>query len=132
MERIAPHMVIDGAHNPGAVVAFVESMKALRADEGEGPVILFSAVSDKKYEQMIEYLCRNLNVKAFVVTEVEDRRRVPAEELAQVFRKYTEKRVICEAKVLEALRAAEDERGEDTDIYCLGSLYLAGMIKAAI
>ena len=81
---------------------------------------------------MIEYLCRNLNVKAFVVTEVEDRRRVPAEELAQVFRKYTEKRVICEAKVLEALRAAEDERGEDTDIYCLGSLYLAGMIKAAI
>ena len=132
MERIAPHMVIDGAHNPGAVVAFVESMKALRADEGEGPVILFSAVSDKKYEQMIEYLCRNLNVKAFVVTEVEDRRRVPAEELAKVFRKYTEKRVICEAKVLEALRAAEDERGEDTDIYCLGSLYLAGMIKAAI
>lgn len=132
MERIAPHLVVDGAHNPGAVEAFVESVKALRADEGEGLVLLFSAVSDKKYEQMIEYLCGHLNVKAFVVTEVEDARRVPAEELAKVFRKYTEKKVICEARVLDALHAAEVERGKEADIYCLGSLYLAGMIKAAI
>lgn len=132
MERLAPHLVVDGAHNPGAVEAFVESMKALRADEGEGPVILFSAVSDKKYEQMIEYICTHLNAKAFVVTEVEDARRVSAEELARVFRKFTEKKVLCEAKVLDALRAAEDIRGQEADIYCLGSLYLAGMIKAAI
>ncbi len=129
MEEAAPHLIIDGAHNPGAIEAFVESMKALGADEGEGPVILFAAVRDKKYEQMIEYLCGNLNAKAYVVTEVDDVRKVPAKELERVFRKHTEKAVFCEARLEDALRAAEAVRGEEEDIYCLGSLYLAGMIK---
>ena len=125
-------MVIDGAHNPGAVVAFVESMKELRADEGEGPVILFSAVSDKKYEQMIECLCRNVDARAYVTVEVEDARRVPAEELAQIFRKYTDKPVVWKKDTKEALNAAEALRDGEGDIYCLGSLYLAGMIKKCL
>ena len=129
LEQAAPHLVIDGAHNPGAIEAFVESMKALGADEGEGPVILFSAVSDKKYEQMIAYLCENLNAKAYVITEIEDARKVPAEELGRVFRRYTTKPVICEVDIVDALKAAEKQRGEHGDVYCLGSLYLAGMVK---
>ncbi len=132
MEEAAPNLYIDGAHNPGAIEAFVESMKAFGADRGEGPVILFSAVSDKKYGQMIEYLCRNLNVKAYVVTEVDDTRRVPAAELERVFRQHTAGKVLRRDGLAEALRAAEEERGEDGDIYCLGSLYLAGMIKKMI
>lgn len=129
MEEIAPHLIIDGAHNPGAVEAFVESVKALGTDRGEGPVILFSAVRDKQYEQMIAYLCENLNVKAYVVTEVEDARRVPAAELAQIFRRYTAKKVLCEPGLEEALRVAGAESGGEGEIYCLGSLYLAGMVK---
>lgn len=132
MERVSPHLVIDGAHNPGAIEAFVDSMKALGAGSAEGSVILFSAVRDKNYERMIRYLCGNLDVKAYVVTEVEDARRVPAGELAQVFRKYTGKKVVCEARVSDALRAAEEQRSADGDVYCIGSLYLAGMIKAAV
>ena len=132
MERVALHLVVDGAHNPGAVEAFVESMKALGADSQDGSVVLFSAVSDKNYEQMIECLCSNLDVNAFVVTEVEDARRVPAEELRRVFQKYTKKKVVCEADVCEALRAAEAQRTADGDVYCLGSLYLAGMVKTAM
>lgn len=130
MERVAPHLVVDGAHNKGAIEAFVESMKAL--GESSGSVILFSAVRDKKYEQMIECLCSRLDVKAYVVTEVDDARRVPARELAQVFRRYTEKKVVCEAGLLEAIRAAEAQREGDGDVYCLGSLYLVGMIKTAL
>ena len=86
----------------------------------------------KNYEQMIECLCSNLDVNAFVVTEVEDARRVPAEELRRVFQKYTKKKVVCEADVCEALRAAEAQRTADGDVYCLGSLYLAGMVKTAM
>ena len=95
-------------------------------------MILFSAVSDKKYGQMIEYLCRNLKAKAYVVTEVDDARRVPAAELERVFRQHTAGKVLRRDGLAEALRAAEEERGEDGDIYCLGSLYLAGMIKKHI
>lgn len=71
MEECADHFIIDGAHNPGAIEAFVESVRALK--EEEPPILIFSAVSDKKYEQMIEYLCRHLQTKAFVVTEIEDK-----------------------------------------------------------
>lgn len=129
MEQVAPHVTIDGAHNPGAIAAFVESIKALKADEGEGPVILFSAVSDKKYEQMIKYLCENLNAKAYVVTQIEDARGVSAEELKRIFERYTSQKVFCEKNLADALAAAERERGESGEIYCLGSLYLVGMIK---
>lgn len=129
MERIAPHMVIDGAHNPGAVEAFVESLKALEAEGCEEPVILFSAVADKKYEEMIAYLCGNLKARAYVVTEVADARKVPARELGRIFRKYTGKKIVCEERLEDALKAAQAERDGKADIFCLGSLYLSGMIR---
>lgn len=129
MEQVADHITIDGAHNPGAIEAFVESVKALKADQGEGPVILFSAVADKKYEQMIAYLCQNLKAKAYVVTQIEDARGVPVQELKEIFEKYTSQKVLCEEGLEKALAAAKEERGQDGEIYCLGSLYLVGMIK---
>lgn len=129
MERVGAHITVDGAHNPGAMEAFVESVKALDESERGEMVLLFSAVSDKKYDQMIEYLCENLDVKAYVVTQIEDERGVPAEELADVFRRYTDRQVYCKERLEDAVRTAMNERGETGEIYCLGSLYLVGMMK---
>ena len=129
MERVGAHITVDGAHNPGAMEACVESVKALDESERGEMVLLFSAVSDKKYDQMIEYLCENLDVKAYVVTQIEDERGVPAEELADVFRRYTDRPVYCKERLEDAVRTAMNERGETGEIYCLGSLYLVGMMK---
>lgn len=129
MERVGAHITVDGTHNPGAMEAFVESVKALDESERGEMVLLFSAVSDKKYDQMIEYLCENLDVKAYVVTQIEDERGVPAEELADVFRRYTDRPVYCKERLEDAVRTAMNERGETGEIYCLGSLYLVGMMK---
>lgn len=129
MERVGAHITVDGAHNPGAMEAFVESVKALDESERGEMVLLFSAVSDKKYDQMIEYLCENLDVKAYVVTQIEDERGVPAEELADVFRRYTDRPVYCKERLEDAVRTAMNERGETGEIYCLGSLYLVGMME---
>ena len=129
MDRVGAHITVDGAHNPGAMEAFVESVKALDESERGEMVLLFSAVSDKKYDQMIEYLCENLDVKAYVVTQIEDERGVPAEELADVFRRYTDRPVYCKERLEDAVRTAMNERGETGEIYCLGSLYLVGMMK---
>lgn len=129
MERVGAHITVDGAHNPGAMEAFVESVKALDESERGEMVLLFSAVSDKKYDQMIEYLCENLDAKAYVVTQIEDERGVPAEELADVFRRYTDRPVYCKERLEDAVRTAMNERGETGEIYCLGSLYLVGMMK---
>ena len=130
MEERADHFVIDGAHNPGAIKAFVESVNAL--GEKDSPILIFSAVSDKKYEQMIEYLCRHLQTKAFVVTEIADKRRVPAEELGEIFKRYADCPVYVKADVKEAIKCAYKMRTGEGYIYCIGSLYLAGMVEQAL
>lgn len=127
MEEVGDHLIVDGAHNPGAMEAFVETVQAL--NEPEAPVLIFSAVADKEYEQMIQYLCEHLEAKAYVVTEIEDKRKVPAEELGKVFRRYTNRKVIVREELEEALAAAYEERTGESYIYCLGSLYLAGMME---
>jgi dihydrofolate synthase/folylpolyglutamate synthase len=127
MEQVTPHIMIDGAHNPGAIEAFVESVRLL--EDKVPPVIVFSAVADKKYEQMIAYLCEHLTVQSYIVTEIEDERKVPVETLEGVFRRYTDRPVIRCKRLEDALHAAEEQRADGGIIYCLGSLYLAGMIK---
>lgn len=127
MEEKPGKLVIDGAHNPGAVEAFVESVHALK--EEALPVVLFSAVSDKKYEEMAAYLCKNLPAKAYIVTEIDDKRRISAEELGRIFRKYTTQKVVERKDIKEALREAYAEREENGYIYCVGSLYLAGKVE---
>ena len=108
----------------------MESVRALK--EEEPPILIFSAVSDKKYEQMIEYLCRHLQTKAFVVTEIEDKRRVPAGELGEIFKRYARCPVYVKADVKDAVACADEMRTKETYIYCIGSLYLAGMVEKAL
>lgn len=127
MEEVLPKMFVDGAHNPGAIRAFVETVNAI--GHKEAPVLVFSAVEDKEFDSMIAYLCQNVHAKAFIITEVEDKRRVPAKVLADVFRKYTDQPVYEEPDVKEACQTAIDMREGDERIYCLGSLYLVGLVK---
>lgn len=124
MEETAPNVYVDGAHNRNAIERFVESVKRTKQDI----VILFSAVEDKDYEDMIAYLCRNLEVQEFVVTTIQDARGIKAELLGNVFRKYTETPV----RVIDSIERAVDdvlEHQNGRTVYCLGSLYLVGTIK---
>lgn len=128
MEEIRKHFLLDGAHNLGAIEAFAESIKLLSQETKEEPIVIFSAVSDKKYEQMIQYLCSHVPAKKYIVTEIEDGRRVPAEDLEKVFRRCTKREVLVKPDLKDAIDTAYAVRG-DSEIYCLGSLYLVGMVK---
>ena len=103
-------------------------VKSVNLLEEKIDVLIFSAVSDKKYDQMIAYICENLEVGTFIVTEINDWRKVEAEELYKVFKQNTEKEVLCKKDIKEAIETAFSMR-EDGEIYCIGSLYLVGMIK---
>lgn len=138
MEEVLPGVYLDGAHNPGAIEAFCDSVLALEKEERRGaegakeqtlPVILFAAVSDKEYETMIAELCSRIPAKAYVVTEVCDKRKIPAGELAGIFRKYTKRPVLERKELHRAWETAMDYKEEQGNVYCLGSLYLAGMVK---
>lgn len=127
MEEILPDVYVDGAHNVSAVESFVQSVQ----DREKGNIILFSAVRDKDYEEMIACLCRNLDTDFYMITLIEDGRAARIEELQRIFEKYTEKPVYAKESLEEALRFVLDHQ-QDRTIYCLGSLYLTGMIKAFI
>ena len=127
MEEVLPDVYVDGAHNISAVEAFTESVPG----DGRKNIILFSAVQDKDYEKMAECLCRKKAAALYVVTHIDDSRGAAAQRLADIFRKYTEQPVIVKESVKEALAYALDIQG-GRRIYCLGSLYLAGMIKGLV
>lgn len=142
MEEVLPGVYVDGAHNPGAIEAFCDSVLALREEENKRPerrngsesmpVILFSAVKDKEYEVMIKMLARRIPAKAYVVTEIADERRVPVSELAEIFKSYTKQPVFAEKELPAAWERAMAQKEEQGRVYCLGSLYLAGKIKETI
>ncbi len=124
MEEVLPDFYIDGAHNISAIQAFVETISL---DEKKN-IILFSAVQDKDYESMIACLCESKNTEFYVVTQIDDKRAADLELLLQIFRKYTDKPVYKEGDPQMALQKVLSMK-EDKSVYCLGSLYLAGMMK---
>ena len=130
MEQAAPHLIVDGAHNPGAVEAFIRNVELLEGEQPRPrqPVVVFAAASDKKYEEMARFLCEKLKAKAYIATEFDDRRAVPAEELGRLFETYTREKVLVKRTPAEALEAAFSLR-EEGEVYCVGSLYLVGEVK---
>lgn len=127
MEEVLPDVFVDGAHNPGAIRGFVDTIKALQ-DRGRS-IFVFAAVEDKDYEAMIRILCQNVSAEAFVVTEIGEKRKVSAEVLAGVFRQYTEEPVYAVPEAKSACKMALDMRRGQDRVYILGSLYLAGLVK---
>ena len=128
MEEILPGIFLDGAHNPGAIRVFADTLQALEETEA---VILFSAVADKEYGTMIEILCREVPAKQYIITEIEDGRKVSARELAEVFHRYTSREVCICPDVKKAFLTAAAKKGNGK-LFCVGSLYLIGEIRRMI
>lgn len=130
LEEVLPDVFVDGAHNISAVERFVQSVESLQ-EETSGRMILFSAVEDKEYEEMIACLCKRAEADVYIVTQIADGRAAGLDKLSDTFRKYTKQPVL----VFETLEKAWDyltENQKGRTVYCLGSLYLAGMIEELI
>lgn len=127
METVMPGVVLDGAHNADGIKEFIRTIQGVSGKVS----LLFSAVADKEYERMIQEICEGVSLSSVVVTQVGGSRIVPAEELAGVFRKYTSAPVTAKANVREAFETALAGRG-DGMLFCAGSLYLVGELKALL
>lgn len=127
MEEVLPDVYIDGAHNISAVERFVESVPKDTAGIG----ILFSVVEDKDYEEMIACLCQKVEADFYVITHISDKRAANTQRLADIFHQYTEKPVLVQNSLKDAWNYVISHQ-EGRTIYCLGSLYLVGMVKALI
>lgn len=130
METIMPGVIVDGAHNEDGIKKFVET--AAHFQESYPLTLLFAAVDDKDYTEMIQTICRQIHFRNIVVTQVGGYRLVPAEELASVFTKNGCKNVVFYEDIQEAFEKACFLKGEDGMLFCVGSLYLVGEIKSVI
>lgn len=126
METILPGVIVDGAHNADGVAQFVKTVHQFR--QNNRVVLLFSAVSDKEYDKMIQIICEDIKPHAIVTTQITGERQVTADVLAGLFEKNGAEKVYAEAEVGNALKKAL-ELQEDGMVFCVGSLYLIGEIK---
>ena len=129
METVMPGVVLDGAHNAAGVKEFVRTVKEIEGSRRA--VMLFAAVVEKNFETMIETICHETNLSAVVATEIKGDRNVPAEDLAAIFRKYTDAPVTAVSGISDAFKEALKEK-EDGMLFCVGSLYLVGELKAIL
>ena len=124
MDEVVPGVYVDGAHNISAVIGFADTVNQLNKPN----IILFSAVSDKEYDKMIAHLCENVETDFYVITRIEDDRAAELDLLQGTFRRFTDKPVYVIEDLNNAIEFVMEEK-KDRNVYCLGSLYLAGMIK---
>ncbi len=130
METILPGVIVDGAHNEDGVRRFVET--AERFQKKYPLTLLFSAVNDKDYQDMIHTICSRIKFRKVVTTEVGGYREVPSAELAEIFCKEGCKDVGNSDNIEEAFHMAHEAKGEDGMLFCVGSLYLVGEIKTLL
>lgn len=128
MEPLAssPFVMVDGAHNADGVATLVESLRE------EYPTtrwqLLFGVMGDKNVELMVEHL--KPIVTGVITTAVDEKRAVPAVELAQrVSRVIPDVPVLAAENVEYGLDMARAEAGGEGAVLATGSIYMVGQIR---
>lgn len=121
MQEIEEEIYFDGAHNASGVEEF---LYAVRWMDSKKPILLFSMVQDKDYEEAIRRLSKE-DWERVYVTEIADVRGMTAHELAEIFRKYGQE-AIPVADSREAFCEAKKVKRQGQNLFCTGSLYLIG------
>lgn len=125
MEEMIPGVYLDGAHNPGGIQAFAETAKSIPAAR---KLVLFGAVGDKAYGEMVALLCREVKPDLAAVAHIQNPRDLGSEALKACFeREHCPVNGFSQAE--EALEFLLAQKNEDDVIFCLGSLYLIGELK---
>ena len=138
MEEVRPGVFIDGAHNEDGIEAFVQSLKQSPDFQGAGKdrcVLIFSAVSDKQYDKMIEMLCGLSMITDFVITHIPGERGASLDTLGNIFDQYANRdtqRIYTYEKIEDALAFGLSVRGDTGKVYIVGSLYLAGIVESSM
>lgn len=134
MEHLYKNVLIDGAHNEDAIDRFIETVNESYKDKKTE--LLFAVCEDKDYEPMIKDLCERLNPQRVYITAVNIKRAALPTDVLDSFKRYSGRNVdlICCDDVDKAFKMALEnvKDKDDTMLFCVGSLYLAGNIKRII
>lgn len=129
MELVAERTYIDGAHNYDGVLQFKEYVNELMHKENAKAYILFSVVKEKEYYEMMNLIEEIDNCKGFLVAPIMNARAAAVEDMAQYLRK-SGKEVYTFATLGEAYDYGQKLIKDNDYLFCVGSLYMVGEIKA--
>jgi dihydrofolate synthase / folylpolyglutamate synthase len=124
-----PLTVVDGAHNPAATVALVESLPELLA--GRRLALVLGVLEDKDAAQMLAALLPLCERAWF--TAPPSQRALPPATLLSLARQLGFEQAVCEPRPASALAAAQSwarTLGGDGAVLASGSVYLVGDLLA--
>ncbi|MGI6020470.1 MAG: bifunctional folylpolyglutamate synthase/dihydrofolate synthase [Lachnospiraceae bacterium] len=125
MQRLAPRVYADGAHNEDGIREFV--LNARRISEGGKAVLVFAAMSDKDYPRMIKNIAEDLHPARVITTTVEGGRAADGNVLADLFAGAGVPEVSFVPEASDAVEKTGAPR-EDEFIFYVGSLYFIGEV----
>lgn len=118
-------VILDGAHNPQGAQALVQWLK----QKNIRPLILFGAMKDKDYADVLEEL--SPQASAFALTQVDNARSASIEDLEKAFSKM--QIAFQEPNALQALEKAQSYAQErKLPLLICGSLYLIGQLRSTL
>lgn len=130
MEEILPSVYLDGAHNVDGIQAFLETVKQHSCTGRR--ILLYSTVRDKQYARVAALLVQADLFDEVYLVPLQGERALPLAKLTDCFRPYTG----FDRKAFETLDAAFAEliahKKDGDEVYIVGSLYLAGEVKALL
>lgn len=129
MEQAGVDIWLDGAHNPGGIRAFLRAADQLQKRKTKKIHLLFAAVADKDYNEMVQMLTDGLHPDRVTVARLDSERSLRLDTLTEAFRRAGCEQVEGYPDTKAALEAAlADKTGADR-LFIVGSLYLIGEIK---
>ena len=120
-----PYFVVDGGHNPQCAMAVRENMLRYFADTHR--VLLVGVLADKDYKELADIL--NEAADEYVCVAPDSPRALPAAELGEYLESYGKPVQVCDS-IAEAVAAAKEAAGENGVVCAVGSLYMAGPVRA--
>lgn len=128
MEVVNEWLMLDGAHNESGIQAFVEYLQ--NCYKGQQVTLLFTAMKDKAYEEMIKKLSECHQISKVILTSVYEGRCLDTETMKKIFEKYSTVPIEIEENIEKAFFRAY--KRDNQLLCCVGSLYLIGQIKKII
>ena len=141
MEQIHENVVLDGAHNDNAMVRFTESVNKSYAKQKK--YLLFAVAEDKDYKDMISTLVHEVVFDGIFVTKIDSERGVSSKFVADIFINTLQDKkngnfcrnteVVNYDNIDTAFKMGFETAVKNNGVlFCVGSLYLVGSIKAAV
>ena len=123
--RAEPPFVVDGGHNPQCAMTVAESL--LRYFPDRRRVLLVGVLADKDYEGLFDIL--DVAADAYFCVTPASARALPADRLAAFLSRYGKPVTVC-PDIPAGVEAASAAAGEDGVACAVGSLYMAGAVRA--